>query len=79
MGVEPPFLYDPPSRYTTSHGLFNPRAASQASLNLPPPRQKQNGPLLDFNTHPDSYIILPYGNTKAAPMSRRTKSKVKWL
>lgn len=64
MGVEPPFLYDPPSRYSftgpTEKG-FNPKAASQASLLPPRPRPKQEGPLIDtreLNRHPDSYFIV---------------------
>jgi hypothetical protein len=39
----------------------------------PPPKKKQEGPLIDFNKHPDSYLILPYGNTKTKPMSPKTK------
>ncbi|KAA6408667.1 MAG: hypothetical protein FRX48_07749 [Lasallia pustulata] len=82
MGAEPPFIYDPPSRYSftgpTERG-FNPKAASQASLIPPRPRPKQEGPLIDtrqLNRHPDSYFIVPYGNLEWKPMSPRTKSKV---
>ncbi|KAI9793798.1 MAG: hypothetical protein M1833_000521 [Piccolia ochrophora] len=78
MGAEAPFLYDPPTRYSDPYTSFNPKAVSQASLRPPKPKPKQEGPLINFNRHPDSYLILPYGNTKARPMSPRTKHKVKY-
>jgi hypothetical protein len=54
---------------------FNPRAVTMASrMPPPPPKKKQEGPLIDFNQHPDSYLILPYGNTNAKPMHRSTKT-----
>ena len=53
---------------------FNPRAVTMASrMPPPPPKKKQEGPLIDFNQHPDSYLILPYGNTNAKPMHKNTK------
>jgi hypothetical protein len=53
---------------------FNPKAITMASrMPPPPPKKKQEGPLIDFNKHPDSYLILPYGNTKTKPMSPKTK------
>ncbi|KAI9799545.1 MAG: hypothetical protein M1825_004471 [Sarcosagium campestre] len=77
MGAEAPFLYDPPSRYSASYSEFNPKSVTQASLQPVQPRPKQEGPLVNFNKHPDSYLILPYGNRNATPMSPRTKTKVK--
>ena len=63
MGVEPPFLYDPPSKYTfagaTDRG-FNPKAVSQTAWAPKPPKLKPEGPLINsaaFNRHPDSYVI----------------------
>lgn len=59
MGVEPPFLYDHPSKYTfngpTDNG-FNPKAATIASWTpaQPKPKPKRDGPLIEFNKHPDS-------------------------
>ena len=59
MGVEPPFLYDHPSKYTfngpTDNG-FNPKAATIASWipTQPKPKPKSDGPLIEFNKHPDS-------------------------
>lgn len=61
MGVEPPFIYDKPSTYTfgspTSHA-FNPKAATEASWAPKSSRPKQNGPLVDFNKHPDTVCFL---------------------
>lgn len=57
MGVQPPFLYDPPSRYSfngPTDRAYNPKAATEASWSPPKPKQKQDGPLIDFNKHPDS-------------------------
>ena len=64
MGIEPPFLYDHPSKYTFAGPLdkgFNPKAVSQASLVPPIKRPKQDGPLInakEFNRHPDSYFVV---------------------
>ncbi|KAK3176520.1 hypothetical protein OEA41_007843 [Lepraria neglecta] len=84
MGVEPPFLYDHPSKYSfvgpTEKG-FNPKAATQASWSPTRAKAKPDGPLInskEFNRHPDSYFVVPYGNLDSKPMSPRTKSKVKW-
>lgn len=78
MGAEQPFLYDPPSTYTYPYKAFNPKAVSQASFQQSPPKPARNGPLVEFNKHPDSYLILPYGNTNAKPMSPSTRKKVKY-
>ncbi|KAI9760378.1 MAG: hypothetical protein M4579_001674 [Chaenotheca gracillima] len=81
MAPQPPFLYDPPSRRNNSPygGGFNPKAASQASFHVLPPRPKQEGPLINFNRHPDSYVTPPYGNLNARPMSSHTRKGVKYL
>ena len=98
MGVEPPFLYDHPSRYSfngpTDKG-FNPRAATVASWTPAAPKIKRDGPLVEFNRHPDSvsatrnlskpslmsfqYLVVPYGNLTAKPMSPSTGKKIKTL
>ncbi|EXJ82643.1 hypothetical protein A1O3_06456 [Capronia epimyces CBS 606.96] len=79
MGVEPPFIYDRPSTYTfgspTERG-FNPKAATHASWTPKPSKPKQDGPLINFNRHPDSYIVVPYGNLDAKPMNPNTKKRV---
>src|SRR2546423_1717808 len=57
MGVEPPLLYDHPSRYSfngPNDKWFNPKAATIASWTPAEPKPKSNGPLVDFNKHPDS-------------------------
>ncbi|KAF7509418.1 hypothetical protein GJ744_007981 [Endocarpon pusillum] len=81
MGVEPPFIYDHPSRYSfngpTDRG-FNPKAATQASWSPPVSKPKQDGPLLNFNKHPDSYLIVPYGNLNAKPMNPNTHTRIKY-
>lgn len=62
---------------------FNPKAVTMASrLPPPPPKQKQDGPMLNFNKHPDSYLILPYGNTNAKPMNPKTRTYIniaRWI
>ena len=84
MGVEQPWMYDHPTKYSfigPSDKGFNPRAATHASWTPPQPRPKQYGPLInskEFNRHPDSYFVVPYGNLNAKPMSPGIKSKVKW-
>ncbi|KAE8853937.1 hypothetical protein HRS9122_00929 [Pyrenophora teres f. teres] len=54
--------------------IFDPKAVTRASRMPPsPPKKKKEGPLIDFNKHPDSYLVLPYGNTNAKPMTNRIK------
>ncbi|KAI9684341.1 MAG: hypothetical protein M1829_002150 [Trizodia sp. TS-e1964] len=79
MGVEPPYLYDPPSRqrWSDTSDTFNPKSVTQASLARPMPRQKQEGPFLNFNKHPDSYLILPHGNPAVTNLGSNIKKKVK--
>jgi hypothetical protein len=80
MGGQP-YLYNPPTRYSALDPQyeFNPKSVTQASLAPPPlPKPKPEGPLINFNRHPDSYLIVPYGNTNAVPMAPNTKGKVKW-
>lgn len=80
MGGQPPYLYDAPRR-ESAMGLqttFNPKAVTMASRQPPPsPKKKQEGPFISFNQHPDSYLILPYGNTNVKSMSPKTKTAVK--
>ncbi|RDW92026.1 hypothetical protein BP5796_01420 [Coleophoma crateriformis] len=82
MGVQPPFLYDAVPRESSKYpqSNFDPKAVSRASMSPPrTPRPKSEGPLISFNQHPDSYLILPYGNTNATPMNPSVKTWVKWL
>ncbi|KAL9600062.1 MAG: hypothetical protein Q9219_003432 [cf. Caloplaca sp. 3 TL-2023] len=82
-----PFLYDHPAKYSfagPTDKAWDPKAVSRASwaASLPsPPKPKQEGPLIDakeFNRHPDSYFVVPYGNLNWKPMSPRTRKKVKY-
>ncbi|KAH8723629.1 hypothetical protein GQ44DRAFT_740863 [Phaeosphaeriaceae sp. PMI808] len=74
VGRFQPYLYGPPGEEST----FNPKAVTMASR-MPPssPKKKQDGPLIDFNKHPDNYLVLPYGKSNVKPMSKRTKSYIK--
>lgn len=81
MGGGQPFLYDAraPVRYSQLDSPFNPKAITQASYAPPsPPKPKQEGPLINFDRHPDSYIVQPYGKLDCTPMSPNTKSRIKW-
>ncbi|RMZ89329.1 hypothetical protein DV736_g3448, partial [Chaetothyriales sp. CBS 134916] len=76
----PPFIYDNPSTYTfaapTERG-FNPRAATQASWVAKVPRTpKKDGPLIDFNKHPDSYAVPYQANLNVKPMHPNTRARV---
>ncbi|KAH9871152.1 hypothetical protein J1614_006727 [Plenodomus biglobosus] len=68
-----PYLYQPQTEST-----FNPKAVTMASRMPPSPtKKKQDGPLINFNKHPDSYLVVPYGNTDVKPMNKRTKLFIK--
>ncbi|KAL5117812.1 hypothetical protein ACEQ8H_004286 [Pleosporales sp. CAS-2024a] len=73
VGRFQPYMYDAPVKDLT----FNPKAVTIASRLPQSPTKKQHGPLVDFNKHPDSYLIVPYGNTNAKPMKANTKTLVK--
>jgi hypothetical protein len=83
MGAgDAPYLYDPPSRRQIAYPYsdFDPKAVTRASWisaaesNVSKP--KQEGPLVDFNRHPDSYMIVPPQIVRE-PMPANTKTKVK--
>ena len=79
MGRWQPYLYNDTrqSQYNEPE-VFNPRAVTMASMQPPSPKKKkQEGPLIDFNKHPDSYLVLPYGKTDAKPMSPKVKTIIK--
>ncbi|PGH12822.1 hypothetical protein AJ79_04046 [Helicocarpus griseus UAMH5409] len=77
--TEPPFLYDPPShnRFSGIATSFDPKAATRASWTPREPRMERNGPLVNFNQHPDSYAVLPDGKINKKTMSPKTKGRVK--
>jgi hypothetical protein len=71
---QPHIYYDAPQ----GDSGFNPKSVTMASRLPPPaPKKKQDGPLIDFNRHPDSYLILPYGTRDVKPMGKRTKAYIK--
>lgn len=65
---EPPFIYDPPSRRAPSvpEAPFNPKQYEQASWAASPQKPKKNGPLVNFNQHPDS--VCPLQRDLGAPI-----------
>jgi hypothetical protein len=73
-----PYIYAPPSRYSAwdPYNGFNPKAVSQASLVPQPQRQKPDGPLINFNQHPDRHLIRPLPQTVVQPMHPNTKKRV---
>lgn len=74
MGRWQPYLYD---AQRTSGDDFNPKAVTMASHQPPSPRKSKEGPLVNFNKHPDSYVVLPYGNNKTKGMNPNVKIWVK--
>ncbi|APA13706.1 hypothetical protein SS1G_07606 [Sclerotinia sclerotiorum 1980 UF-70] len=75
MGIEPPFIYEP----VKTDWFFDPKAVSRASLSPPAPRPKRpDGPLVNFNAHPDSYLIVPSGNVDVKSMHPSVKKRIKW-
>ncbi|EKD17781.1 uncharacterized protein L3040_002150 [Drepanopeziza brunnea f. sp. 'multigermtubi'] len=80
MGVQPPYMYnaikteDPRSPYKK----FDPKAVTRASWTSQAPRPKQEGPLVSFNKHPDSYLVMPFGLSTAKPMKPSVKKWIKW-
>lgn len=81
MGNGQPYLYNPPARYSAidPYNGFNPKSVTMATnIPPPPPKPKPQGPLLDFNQHPDSHLILPGRQFEPAPMSPSTKSRINW-
>lgn len=58
--VEPPFMYGKPSSYNFDGPIdrgFNPRAYTQKTWTPKAPKVKQEGPLVNFNRHPDSVRV----------------------
>ncbi|KAH8705650.1 hypothetical protein BGW36DRAFT_332950 [Talaromyces proteolyticus] len=75
----PPFLYDPPSKWSFNDAMssnFNPKIVTEASRAPRPQRPPQEGPLVNFNRHPDSWMV-PRQSKPIIPMSPYTKARVK--
>ena len=88
VGITPPYLFSPVSQQDRDPAYnFDPKAVTRASYysiasstSTPPP--KQHGPLIDFNRHPDSYIIVPSARSNLPPMHPNTKQRIntaRWL
>ncbi|KAF2708680.1 hypothetical protein K504DRAFT_380404 [Pleomassaria siparia CBS 279.74] len=81
MGRWQPYLYSAPQResFMDVPQQFNPKAITIASRQPPPPSptKKAQGPLMNFNQHPDGYLVLPYGKTDAKPMNPKTEVMIK--
>lgn len=76
MPSQPPYLYTSDEQ-SSQHG-FDPKAITRASWTPAASSVgKPDGALLDFNKHPDSYLILPYGKTDAKPMAASVKKSIK--
>lgn len=83
MGAgDAPYLYDPPSRRQIAYPYsdFDPKAVTRASwisaAESTISKPKQEGPLIDFNRHPDSYMVVA-PQTHYEPLPPNTKTKVK--
>jgi len=81
------YASDAPYTYSPSHNNstfdFNPRAYSQASYAVSVhseqrrSRPQQQGPLIDLNRHPDSWMIVAHGsNPNIKPLPSNTKKKI---
>lgn len=82
MGAgDAPYLYDPPSRRQVAYPYsdFDPKAVTRASwisaTESTISKPKQEGPLIDFNRHPDSYMVVA-PQVHHEPLPPNTKTKV---
>jgi len=79
-----PFLYDPPSsqRISYPYSDFQPKAVTEASyqrLSQQTSRTasaRPDGPLINFNKHPDSYEVVLGQPIDHKPMSPGTKKNI---
>lgn len=76
-----PYIYEPQNRRIAyPYSDFNPKAVTEASYQKlqaqQSPEKKKDGPLINFNAHPDSYMIVAGQNVNYRPMSPNTKKKV---
>ena len=80
-----PYIYTP-QRTVYPFSTFNPRVVSQASAKAAKEnantKAKRDGPLINFNEHPDSYEMAMGRNLKYKPMPAYTKTMVtviRWI
>jgi hypothetical protein len=83
VGITPPYLYTVASQQDSVPSYdFDPKAVTRASYyslasaTTSSPRPKQVGPLMDFNKHPDSYMIVPSARPNVQPMHPNTKQRI---
>ncbi|THW49165.1 hypothetical protein D6D25_04197 [Aureobasidium pullulans] len=88
VGITPPYLFTPVNQKDTDPCYnFDPKAVTRASYysvasSTSSPKPKQEGPLIDFNRHPDSYIIIPSARPNVLPMHPKTKQRIntaRWI
>jgi hypothetical protein len=80
-----PYMYTP-NRPVYPYSSFNPKAVTQAARKTvedeKKEKPKQDGPLVNFNQHPDSYMIVAAQNVNYRTMPPRTKKEVtivRWI
>ncbi|CAD0110408.1 unnamed protein product [Aureobasidium uvarum] len=82
VGITPPYLFSPVNQQDRDPSYdFDPKAVTRASYysiasSTSTPKPKQEGPLIDFNRHPDSYIIVPSARPNVPPVHPNTKQRV---
>lgn len=74
-------MYDAPVRYSQSypHKAFDPKAVTRASFisaTSSPTKMKPEGPLVNFNRHPDSWQPAPTGRMVDIPIPANIKKKI---
>ncbi|KAI5206390.1 hypothetical protein E4T39_02403 [Aureobasidium subglaciale] len=88
VGITPPYLFTPVNQQDRDPCYnFDPKAVTRASYysiasSTSTPKPKQQGPLIDFNRHPDSYMIVPSARPNVPPMHPNTKQRIntaRWL
>ena len=88
VDITPPYSFTAVSQQDRDPTYdFDPKAITRASYysiasSASTPAPKQDGPLIDFNRHPDSYIIVPSARSNLPPMHPNTKQRIntaRWL
>lgn len=72
-GSKQPYMYE-----RVDYAPFDPKAHSNSLAKPAPQRIQPQGPLVDFNRHPDSYDNLPYGrhSDPIEPLSPFLKGRI---
>ncbi|KAK0901477.1 hypothetical protein LTR91_013012 [Friedmanniomyces endolithicus] len=75
------FPYSQQPQFQTPTDNFNPKAVTQASYarlsqQSLPPKPKKEGPLIDFNQHPDSYAVYSGPRPEFKALPPKTKEAV---